>query len=109
MPEQLFIEYTNGVPSEVAVTLDATTDAFLKDGVALTAAEQELADMSIIIWKAQFGRLTPRYAHDDGGKIAEERAGNGAPGLRPSRTAHSSTSRCASWQTSSTIDLAPVP
>ena len=68
VPEQLFIDYTNGVPSEVAVTFDSTTTVFLKDASALTVAEQELADMSILIWKAQFGRLTPRYSPEDGGK-----------------------------------------
>jgi hypothetical protein len=64
--QELFIAYTDGKPSIVPVTYSA--GAFLKDGAALTAAEQELVDMSILIWKAQFGRLTPRYAHEDGGK-----------------------------------------
>lgn len=72
VPEQLFMAYTDGVPSEVAVTYTATgsplVQSFKKDGTALTAAEQELVDMSVLIWKAQFGRLTPRYSHEDGGK-----------------------------------------
>jgi hypothetical protein len=62
-PEQLFLDADQ---NEVPVTYAA--GAFLKDGVALTDEEQALADMSILVWKAQFGRLTPRYNYDDGGK-----------------------------------------
>jgi hypothetical protein len=62
-PEQLFLDADQ---KEVAVTFSG--GAFLKDGNALTDEEQDLVDMSIIVWKAQFGRLTPRYSHEDGGK-----------------------------------------
>jgi hypothetical protein len=65
--EELFLAPdTNGRIVEVAVTHDGTE--FLKDGVALTPEEQDLVDMSLIIWKARLGRATPRYAHEDGGK-----------------------------------------
>jgi hypothetical protein len=67
VPQELFLSYSAaGVPSEEAITYLA--GAFLKDGSALTDEEQELVDMSILIWKAQFGRLTPMFQHEDGGK-----------------------------------------
>jgi hypothetical protein len=62
-PEQLFLDADQ---NEVAITF--VGGEFLKAGEPLTAAELELVDMSIVIWKAQFGRLTPRYQHDEGGK-----------------------------------------
>jgi hypothetical protein len=62
-PEQLFLDADQ---NEVAVTY--VGGEFLKEGQPLTAAEQDLVDMSILIWKGQFGRLTPRYSHEDGGK-----------------------------------------
>lgn len=69
VPEELFIgEDEDGNSVEVPVTYDAVTDTFLKDGEALTADEQELVDLSMIIWRADFGRATPRYVHEDGGK-----------------------------------------
>ena len=65
--EELFLKETvAGDMEEVPVTYGAT--GFLKDGVALTAAEQELVDMSIVIWRADFGRSTPVFRHEDGGK-----------------------------------------
>lgn len=65
--EELFLA-DDGTGRFVEVPVTYAGGVFLKDGSALTAAEQELVDMSIIIWKAQFGRATPRYAHEDGGK-----------------------------------------
>ena len=66
VPAELFNEYTNNVPARVAVTY--TGGSFLKDGGALTTEEQRLLDSGLLIWKARFGRLTPRFAHEDGGK-----------------------------------------
>ena len=66
VPEQLFLEYTANVPAEVAVTFAA--GVFLKNAGALSTEDQRLVDSSILIWKARFGRLTPKFAHEDGGK-----------------------------------------
>ena len=67
VPEELFLETdAAGNMTEVAVTYAG--GSFLKDGNALSVAEQELVDMSILIWRADFSRLTPLYQHDDGGK-----------------------------------------
>jgi len=67
VPEELFLA-DDGTGRFVEVPVTYASGVFLKDGNALTAAEQELVDMSSVIWKAQFGRLTPRYNHDEGGK-----------------------------------------
>src|SRR5690606_28633920 len=65
--EELFLASdANGRTVEKAITF--VGGEFLKDGQPLTDEEQELVDMSLIIWKARFGRATPRYAHEDGGK-----------------------------------------
>jgi hypothetical protein len=67
VPEELFLAPdATGRMVEVPITFAA--GAFLKDGDPLTADEQDLVDMSILVWKAQFGRMTPRYSHEDGGK-----------------------------------------
>ena len=67
VPEALFLKADiNGVMTEVPVTYSG--GVFLKDGLALTAAEQELVDLSIVIWRADFSRTTPVYRHEDGGK-----------------------------------------
>jgi hypothetical protein len=64
--EELFIKYTNGQPSEVPVVYSG--GVFLKDGQALTADEQALVDVSMLVWRADFSRLAPLYQHEDGGK-----------------------------------------
>jgi hypothetical protein len=67
VPEQLFITYdANGNGTYATITYNGT--AFLKDGVALTADEQTLVDLSVICWRVDFSRLTPRYSVEDGGK-----------------------------------------
>jgi len=67
VPEELFLaEDATGRFVEVEVTY--ASGVFLKDGNPLTPQEQELVDMSSVIWRAQFGRLSPRYNHDEGGK-----------------------------------------
>jgi hypothetical protein len=72
-PEELFIgEDEEGLPVEVPVTWDGVGDAFLKDGEPLTESEQELADMSLVIWKATIERASPVYRHEDGGKSLRE-------------------------------------
>lgn len=69
VPEQLFLaEDVDGNEVEVAVTYDAVGNAFQKDAVALSAEDQELVDMSMLIWRADFGRATVRFSHEDGGK-----------------------------------------
>jgi hypothetical protein len=65
--EELFLA-DDGTGKFVEVPITFAGGVFLKDGAALTTAEQELVDMSILVWKAQFGRMAPRYAHEDGGK-----------------------------------------
>lgn len=67
VPEELFLA-DDGTGKFVEVPVTYTGGVWLKNGLPLTAAEQELVDMSSLIWKAQFGRLTPRYNHDEGGK-----------------------------------------
>lgn len=67
VPEELFLkEDVNGNVGEVAVTY--VGGVFLKDGVPLTADEQELMDMSMLVWRADFSRATPIFKHEDGGK-----------------------------------------
>jgi hypothetical protein len=66
-PEQLFLKTNaSGIQGQVEVYFDGTD--WLKDGDALTAEEAELLDLSVVMWKAQYGRVLPRYSHDDGGK-----------------------------------------
>jgi hypothetical protein len=66
--EELFLQEdpTTGKQTEVPVTFSG--GVFLKDGEALTVDDQRHVDMSILIWSAQFERMTPRWAHEDGGK-----------------------------------------
>jgi hypothetical protein len=66
--EQLFLatDPVTGVVGIVPVTFDGSV--FKKDGNDLTAAEQRLVDMSMLIWRADFERLAPKYHHADGGK-----------------------------------------
>lgn len=67
IPEELFVGTDeNGNPVEVPLTY--VGGEFLKDGDPLTNDEQDLADMITIGWKATFGRATPAYRHEDGGK-----------------------------------------
>lgn len=71
VPEELFLKTeADGDVVEVAVTYNGTI--FQKDGQALTAEEQELLDMSILIWRADFTRATPVFRHEDGGKSLRE-------------------------------------
>jgi hypothetical protein len=65
--EELFLA-DDGTGRKVQVPFTYSGGVFLKDGEALTVEEQELADMSILMWKVQVGRIAPRYAHEDGGK-----------------------------------------
>lgn len=67
VPEELFLA-DDGTGKFVEVPVTYVGGEWLKDGAALTAAEQELLEMSSLIWQAQFGRLTARYNHDEGGK-----------------------------------------
>lgn len=65
--EELFLAPDeNGRIVEVPVTY--VGGEFLKDGDPLTQEEQDLVDMSLVIWKVRMGRATPRFAHEDGGK-----------------------------------------
>lgn len=67
VPEQLVFDYdASGHPVEQVLTYEAGD--FLKAGSALTDAEQELADMILIYWKVRFGRLSPVFRNEDGGK-----------------------------------------
>lgn len=65
--EDLFLEYdATGKAVEVPITY--TGGVFLKNGEALSVEDQRHVDMSLLIWKARFGRMMPRYDHADGGK-----------------------------------------
>lgn len=71
VPEELFLKEDNlGNMVEVPVTFAG--GAFLKDGVALTPEEQELVDMSMLVWRADFSRATPIFKHEDGGKSLKQ-------------------------------------
>lgn len=72
VPEEIFLKpnAVTGNVEEVPVTYAA--GAFLKDGIAVTPAEQELLDMSLLIWRADFQRATPVFRHEDGGKSLRE-------------------------------------
>jgi hypothetical protein len=71
VPEALFLKPdANGFNERVPVTY--TGGAFLKDGIALTSEEQDLVELSMIIWKADIQRVTPRYSDADGGKALRE-------------------------------------
>ncbi|HEX5949364.1 MAG TPA: hypothetical protein VFZ96_00010 [Actinomycetota bacterium] len=68
VPEQLFnkLNATTNVMQRVVVAHAA--GAWTKDSAALTAAEQALLDMSILIWRADFSRVMPMFSPDAGGK-----------------------------------------
>lgn len=67
VPEELFLaEDDNGNTVEKAVTFAG--GVFLKDGNALTAAELELVNISMVLWRADFGRAIPAFRHENGGK-----------------------------------------
>lgn len=67
VPEELFLgEDENG--NVVEVPVEYAAGAWTKDGEALSTEDQELLDLSLIIWRADFGRAAPRYVHEDGGK-----------------------------------------
>lgn len=71
VPEALFLKAdVNGFMQRVAVSYAG--GVFLKDGDPLTADEQELADLSILVWRADFQRITPMYSDADGGKALRE-------------------------------------
>jgi hypothetical protein len=71
VPEELFLgEDENGNTVEVPVTWE--DGDFLKDGDPLTEEEEFYVAMSMLIWRADFGRATPRYSHEDGGKSLRE-------------------------------------
>lgn len=72
VPQELFLaaDPVTGRVSPVVVTYDGTE--FLKAGESLSAADQELVNMSMLIWKADFERVTPRFQHDEGGKSLQE-------------------------------------
>lgn len=71
VPERLFLKNdANGFSVKVPVVMVA--GVFLKDGLALTAEEQAMIDISCIVWKGDFTPLTPNFAHADGGKSLTE-------------------------------------
>lgn len=71
VPEELFLQEDNlGNMVEVEVTYAG--GAFLKNGQPLTIAEQELVDMSMLVWRADFSRATPIFKHEDGGKSLKQ-------------------------------------
>lgn len=71
VPEELFLgEDVNGNIVELPITYSG--GVFLKDGGALTDEEQELVDLSLLIWRADFEQLTTSYRHEDGGKSLKE-------------------------------------
>ena len=66
-PEELFIE------SNAPAVLQYTTGAGWKvGGDAATAAQDALIDKAIFFWRGHFEALTPRYIHEDGGKLITE-------------------------------------
>lgn len=67
VPEELFIG-TDEKGNSVEVPVTFAAGAFKKADKELTADEQALVDMSMLIWRADFGRATPRFVHEDGGK-----------------------------------------
>lgn len=71
VPEEVYLgEDVNGNVVELPLTYSG--GAFLKDGDPLTDEEQELIDLSLLIWRADFEQLTPTYRHEDGGKSLKE-------------------------------------
>ena len=71
VPENLFMKQdSNGFRRRVPVTWAG--GAFLKDGVALTAEEQELADLSYVVWRADFEQLTEAMMDENGGYAGTE-------------------------------------
>lgn len=67
VPERLFLKPdANGFERKVPVVMVA--GEFLKDGLALTAEEQALVDISALCWKADFAPLTPNFAQEEGGR-----------------------------------------
>jgi hypothetical protein len=71
VPEALFMKAdANGFQQRVEVTYTGGT--WLKDGDALTATEQELLDLSYIVWRGDFEQLTPAMMDDNGGYAGTE-------------------------------------
>jgi hypothetical protein len=71
VPEALFMKAdANGFQQRVDVTWAG--GVFLKDGDPLTDAEQELADLSYLIWRGDFEPLTPAMMDENGGYAGTE-------------------------------------
>jgi len=70
--QELFLkpDAVTGIVGAVPVTYNGVN--FLKAGLPLTAEEQSLIDLSMLCWRADFERVTPRYQHDEGGKSLKE-------------------------------------
>lgn len=65
--EELFLaEDENG--NTIEVDVEYTGGVFLKAGQSLTEEEEQIVAMSMLIWRADFGRSTPLFRHEDGGK-----------------------------------------
>lgn len=63
-PEEAFIE-----DREVKVVQYDTILEWKVDGEAADAGQLALLDKSIFFWRGHFEAITPRYIHDDGGKL----------------------------------------
>lgn len=71
VPERLFLKPdANGFNVKVPVVLSG--GVWLKDGLPLTAEEEELLLVSQLIWKADFTPLTPTFRHEEGGRSDTE-------------------------------------
>lgn len=66
-PTELFLESN----AEVAVAY-TTAGGWTVGGDAATTAQEALIDMSLWMWRGFFTQLTPRYAHEEGGKAMRE-------------------------------------
>ena len=66
-PEELFIEGNAAV-----VVAYTTSGGWTVGGDAATAAQDALIDKAIFFWRGHFEAITPRYIHEDGGKLITE-------------------------------------
>lgn len=71
VPEEIFLGEDEDL-NVVELPITYLGGQFLKDGEPLDDDDQELMDMSLLIWRADFGRATPVYRHEDGGKSLRE-------------------------------------
>ena len=49
-----------------------TSGGWTVGGDAATAAQDALIDKAIFFWRGHFEAITPRYIHEDGGKLVTE-------------------------------------